>query len=84
MSAQILRFTFVLLVLSISTATPSFASVQKSQTETTERDEANTTLNVPDDYRTIQSAIEAAENGDLVLVQRGDYLDNLDFSSLDS
>ncbi|MBM3326505.1 MAG: T9SS type A sorting domain-containing protein [Calditrichaeota bacterium] len=79
MSAQILRFTFVLLVLSISTATPSFASVQKSQTETTERDEANTTLNVPDDYRTIQSAIEAAENGDLVLVQRGDYLDNLDF-----
>ncbi len=36
-------------------------------------------LQVPDDYGTIQEAIEAAENGDLILVAPGLYLENIDF-----
>ncbi|MBS3741228.1 MAG: right-handed parallel beta-helix repeat-containing protein [Candidatus Cloacimonetes bacterium] len=37
------------------------------------------TINVPADYDSIQVAIEAAENGDIVLVQPGTYTDNIDF-----
>jgi len=37
-------------------------------------------LNVPDDYRTIQSGIDAAEDGDTVLVQPGEYVENIDFN----
>ncbi|NQU06814.1 MAG: VCBS repeat-containing protein, partial [Calditrichaeota bacterium] len=36
-------------------------------------------LNVPDDYEHIQSAIDAAEDGDIVLVQPGEYVENIDF-----
>jgi len=36
-------------------------------------------LNVPEDYQTIQSGINAAEDGDTVLVQPGRYLENLIF-----
>ncbi len=41
------------------------------------------TLNVPDDFETIQKAIEAAKDGDLVLVQPGIYEENIDFSGKD-
>jgi len=37
------------------------------------------TINVPADYDSIQVAIEAAENGDVILVQPGTYVDNIDF-----
>ncbi len=40
-------------------------------------------LNVPDDFPTIQVAIESAEDGDLVLVQPGIYEENIDFSGKD-
>lgn len=39
------------------------------------------TLNVPDDFETIQSAINASNNGDIVLVQPGVYTENIDFNS---
>ena len=38
------------------------------------------TLNVPDEFETIQGAINASENGDVVLVQPGEYDENVDFN----
>lgn len=37
------------------------------------------TLNVPKQYKTIQSAINAAKKGDTVLVYPGTYVENIDF-----
>jgi predicted outer membrane repeat protein len=37
------------------------------------------TIYVPDDHSTIQAAINAAVNGDSVIVRQGFYLENLDF-----
>ena len=39
-----------------------------------------TILNVPDDHETIQGAINASEDGDTVLVQPGEYVENIDFN----
>ncbi len=36
-------------------------------------------LNVPDDFETIQGAIDEADDGDTVLVQPGRYVENIDF-----
>ena len=38
---------------------------------------ARDTLNVPVDYSTIQSALSAANEGDMVLVQPGTYTENI-------
>ncbi|MCF7913395.1 MAG: hypothetical protein K9M99_12785 [Candidatus Cloacimonetes bacterium] len=38
------------------------------------------TINVPDDQSTIQNGINAAVDGDTVLVQPGTYLENINFS----
>ena len=40
-----------------------------------------TTINVPADQATIQAGINAAVNGDTVLVQPGTYVENINFSS---
>ncbi|MCF7920243.1 MAG: DUF1565 domain-containing protein [Candidatus Cloacimonetes bacterium] len=37
-------------------------------------------INVPDDYSTIQEAIEAAVDGDIILVAPGTYQENINFS----
>ncbi|NQU05488.1 MAG: choice-of-anchor D domain-containing protein, partial [Calditrichaeota bacterium] len=36
-------------------------------------------LNVPDEYETIQAAIDRAADGDTVLVEPGEYVENIDF-----
>ena len=38
------------------------------------------TIHVPDDYSSIQSAIEVSFDGDLIIVQPGIYVENLNFS----
>ncbi len=38
------------------------------------------TINVPNDYSTIQAAISAASSGDIVLVQPGTYNENINFN----
>lgn len=37
------------------------------------------TIKVPDDYSTIQAAINASSNGDLILVEADTYVENIDF-----
>jgi len=37
-------------------------------------------INVPDDFETIQGAIDEAEEGDTVLVQTGEYVENILFN----
>ena len=39
-----------------------------------------TTINIPDDQPTIQQGINAATNGDTVLVQSGTYVENINFN----
>ena len=41
------------------------------------------TINVPADYSTVQSGINASSNGDTVLVQSGLYYENIDFGGKD-
>ena len=36
-------------------------------------------INVPDDFETIQGAIDASEDGDTVLVEPGEYVENINF-----
>ena len=38
------------------------------------------TYYVPDNYATIQAAINASANGDVIIVRPGTYMENLDFS----
>jgi len=41
------------------------------------------TINIPDDYSTIQAGINAAVDGDTVLVQPGIYVENINFNGKD-
>ena len=41
-------------------------------------------IHVPDDFETIQGGIDEAEDGDTVLVQPGEYVENIDFDGINS
>jgi len=47
---------------------------------TTTLSEYTTLINVPDDFATIQLAIDVISNGDTILVQPGTYVENINFS----
>ncbi|NQU06491.1 MAG: right-handed parallel beta-helix repeat-containing protein [Calditrichaeota bacterium] len=40
-------------------------------------------INVPDDFETIQGAINESEDGDSILVSSGEYVENIDFDGKD-
>ena len=40
-------------------------------------------INIPDDFESIQGGIDASEDGDTVLVQPGEYIENIDFIGKD-
>ncbi len=40
-------------------------------------------INVPDDFETIQAAINESEDSDTVLVQPGEYIENINFEGKD-
>ncbi len=44
---------------------------------------AQSTVHVPDDYATIQDAINGSESGDTVIVSPGTYLENINFKGKD-
>jgi len=40
-------------------------------------------INVPEDYATIQEAINSASNGDVIIVDNGTYYENINFNGLE-
>ncbi len=58
-----MRSTLFILVAAFCLAGPAFAAV----------------INVPGDYPTIQEALDNASNGDLIKVDKGTYIENIDF-----
>jgi len=54
-------------------------SCEKKKVEEPENDEENKTFNVPEDYFSIQSAINASVDGSTIFVQPGIYQENINF-----
>jgi parallel beta-helix repeat protein len=64
-----LIFGLVLIVLSVAILTPP-CKIQRVKG-------ASTTIIVPDDYPTIQAAVNAASDGDTIFVRNGSYYENV-------
>src|SRR5215211_854660 len=59
----------VLCIMAVGVVAGVFALVRRSQ--------ALTLLKVPDDYPTIQAALDAADTGDIIQVRAGIYSENI-------
>ncbi|MDP8239314.1 MAG: choice-of-anchor D domain-containing protein [Candidatus Hatepunaea meridiana] len=69
-------------VLTITSDDPDEGEVTVDLSGTGIETEART-VNVPDDYETIQEAIDVSIAGDIVLVQPGTYEENVNFNGID-
>lgn len=74
---QILRFLFFgVIIFSIASSSVEAAKIQALEKPI---DESRITIHVPEDYPTIQEAIDAAVDGDTVLVNDGTYEEAINF-----
>jgi parallel beta-helix repeat protein len=69
---KIIGISFALFLLVSTTGASAFNTVENSLTTTT-----NNTIYVPDDYPTIQAAIDAAVDGDTIIVKEERYPENI-------
>ncbi len=70
----------VLAVLFVVAAAVAFAWLSGGSERSAEKYESGVTHVVPEDYPTIQKAVNAAGRGDVVVVKPGRYIENVDLS----
>ena len=63
--------SFAIIVLFIGTSIPPNILIENARADPTD------TIYVPDDYPSIQSAVENSSNGDTIIVRDGTYIENV-------
>jgi len=73
----------IFLVLMVCTACMKDEILPTPDGELSALKKASITLNVPDDYSTIQAAVDAAGNGAIIMVSSGIYEENVNIENID-